>query len=242
MNMSLLIGFIIMFASTGAYYAMSLKYPMEKRTFHYVTMFVTGIASIAYLIMAFDGGNVMVTLASGDERKFFYVRYLDWAFTTPLLLLDIGLLAGASLSHISFIIGCDVLMIVGGLAGPVFFPANETAKWTLFTIGMIWFAPIIYAMLVEWKANMNPIVAGTYGLVASMTLVLWCAYPIMWALCEGTGILSGEIEVVLYTILDVIAKAAFGFVLLSNHATLEAATASESDKQASLLGRLPAMH
>jgi|EP00302_Diacronema_sp_CCMP2436_P045525 bacteriorhodopsin len=225
--MSLLIGFIIMFASTGAYYAMSLKYPMEKRTFHYVTMFVTGIASIAYLIMAFDGGNVMVTLASGDERKFFYVRYLDWAFTTPLLLLDIGLLAGASLSHISFIIGCDVLMIVGGLAGPVFFPANETAKWTLFTIGMIWFAPIIYAMLVEWKVKMNPAVAGTYSLVANLTVVLWAAYPIMWALCEGTGVLSDETEVILYTILDVTAKAALGFVLLGNHGTIEAATSGD---------------
>jgi hypothetical protein len=77
MDLALLIGFCIMFLSTGAYYGMSLKYPIEKRTFHYVTMFVTGIASIAYLIMAFDGGKQMLTLESGEQRKFFYVRYLE---------------------------------------------------------------------------------------------------------------------------------------------------------------------
>lgn len=119
-------------------------------------------------------------------------------------------------------------MIVGGLAGPVWFPANETAKWLLFAIGMIWFLPIIYAMLVEWKAKVNPAVVGTYSTVAYMTVVLWAAYPIMWVLCEGTGILSDETEVLLYMLLDVTAKAGLGFVLLGNHAVIDAATTQKN--------------
>lgn len=78
-NLALLIGFCIMFGSTGAYFAMAMKFPEEKRAFHYITMFVTGIASIAYLIMAFDGGLSMVTLATGQTRKFYFVRYIECA-------------------------------------------------------------------------------------------------------------------------------------------------------------------
>jgi bacteriorhodopsin len=119
-------------------------------------------------------------------------------------------------------------MIVGGLAGPVFFPANDAAKWLLFAIGCIWFLPIAYALVVEWKNKIShPAVRGTYALIANMTLVLWCAYPVMWVLCEGTGAVSDSTEVILYAILDVIAKAGLGFVLLGNHATIEAATSSE---------------
>lgn len=127
------------------------------------------------------------------------------------------------MSHISYIIGCDVLMIVGGIAGPIFFPTNSTAKYALFALGNIWFVPIIYAMLVEWKALVSPAAAGTYATVAYGTTALWVAYPVMWALCEGSNMLSGSTEVLLYALLDITAKAALGFVLLGNHGSLESA-------------------
>jgi hypothetical protein len=68
-------GFVIMTVSTMAFFSMSLKMKPKDRFFHYITMFVTGIASMAYLIMAFDGGKTMITTADGSERKFFWVRY-----------------------------------------------------------------------------------------------------------------------------------------------------------------------
>ena len=36
------------------------------------------------------------------------------------------------------------------------------------------------------------------------------AYPVVWALCEGTGRLSADTEVLLFGILDVIAKPVWG--------------------------------
>lgn len=77
MELALLIGFVVMFASTGVFYFMSLPLPTEKRIFHYVTMLVTGIASMSYLVMAFSGGMQTLTLESGQSRTFFYVRYIE---------------------------------------------------------------------------------------------------------------------------------------------------------------------
>jgi len=52
--------------------------------------FVCGVASIAYFSMASGGGWVIAP----DCRQLFVARYADWLITTPLLLLDLGLVAG----------------------------------------------------------------------------------------------------------------------------------------------------
>jgi bacteriorhodopsin len=54
--------------------------------------FVTGIASISYFSMASGGGWVIAP----DCRQLFVARYMDWLITTPLLLIDLGIVAGVS--------------------------------------------------------------------------------------------------------------------------------------------------
>lgn len=46
--------------------------------------------------------------------------------------------------------------------------------------------------------------------VSSFPLLVISAYPVVWALCEGTGRLSADTEVLLFGILDVIAKPVWG--------------------------------
>ena len=40
-------------------------------------------------------------------RQFFYARYVDWAIITPLIILELGLIAGAEPSAIASAIGAD---------------------------------------------------------------------------------------------------------------------------------------
>jgi hypothetical protein len=40
-------------------------------------------------------------------RQFFYARYVDWSITTPIILLELGLIAGADTSTIAAAIGAD---------------------------------------------------------------------------------------------------------------------------------------
>ena len=46
-----------------------------------------------YCILRFCGGGVAENIATG--RPVYWMRYVDWFFTTPFFLLDLALLAGA---------------------------------------------------------------------------------------------------------------------------------------------------
>mgnify|MGYP003624094080 CR=1 FL=1 len=47
----------------------------------------------------------------GTYRSIFYVRYIDWVITTPLLLLDLLLTAGMPWPTIFFVIVVDEIMV-----------------------------------------------------------------------------------------------------------------------------------
>lgn len=69
---------------------------------------------------------------SGVYRSIFYVRYIDWFITTPLLLLDLLLTAGLPWPTIFFIIMVDEIMIVTGLVGAL---VTSVYKWGYFAFG-----------------------------------------------------------------------------------------------------------
>ena len=85
-----------------------------------------------------------------DCRQFFYARYIDWAFTTPLMLIDLLGFSGATADTRFFLLGVDFLMIIAGLIGS-FVEGDE--KYAFFGFGMLMFAPIIYYLLVDLKAK-----------------------------------------------------------------------------------------
>ena len=45
-------------------------------------------------------------------RQFFYARYADYAITMPLIILQLGLVAGADGAQIAASIGADVLSVI----------------------------------------------------------------------------------------------------------------------------------
>lgn len=59
-----------------------------------------GLINCLFLIsgwQAASGGKALTANPDGNLRDIYYARYIDWFFTTPLLLLDIILLAGLPL-------------------------------------------------------------------------------------------------------------------------------------------------
>ena len=53
-------------------------------------------------------------------------------------------------------------------------------------------------------------VSSAYVGLSLYTVLLWTAYPVVWALAEGTNFLSVDQEILAYAVLDVAAKAVFG--------------------------------
>eukprot|EP00127_Corallochytrium_limacisporum_P001708 Clim_evm45s77 gene=Clim_evmTU45s77 len=221
------VGFACMAVSTFSFYLIGKRVEVELRRFHNLTFMITGFASVAYLAMAFDIGGTMV-----GERKFLYARYIDWSITTPLLLADLCLLAGVHWNETIFLIGADVLMIVSGVVGALI---DGNQKWAFFIYSCVFFGLIVVSLFGGMTAKAERFgaeVRDKFSQLSLLTVALWTAYPIVWVLAEGTQIISVDIEIILYAVLDVIAKCGFGFLLLANQTILEKVEAGSS----SLLG------
>merc|ERR1719191_361516 len=203
----------------------ALRQPDGKRYFHTLCFLINAIASIAYLVMATGYGNCFVAGKEGKFRQFFFARYIDWSLTTPLQLLDLAGLGGASSDTTLWLLSTDFLMIISGLIGGLI-GSNDTACWGFWVFGMLAFLPIVYFLTLGLPAqNCPPASAAIFKTVATLTAVSWTAYPIVWILAEGTGIISSNVEVILYTILDIIAKSIFGLLIIFARDGIESAMA-----------------
>jgi len=225
---------VIMGLSSLAFYIMAFRVPVQKRLFHTLTAFITTFAFLSYFAMAtHDGVGYKHTtivekhkhgLPSTDQdiyRQVYWARYVDWAVTTPLLLLDLAFLAGLSGANILVAIVADLVMVLTGLFAA--YGTGNGQKWGWYTWGCIAFLTIVYQI----GFNGRHAIAGkdkkTKAFVASIsafTLLLWTVYPIIWGVADGARILSVDAEIIAYAVLDILAKPVFGFWLLLTHDTM----------------------
>jgi bacteriorhodopsin len=205
-------GFACLALPTIYFFLMTFKQPEGKRTGHIITLFITMIASLAYLTMATGHGFYTREF---DNRDFYYARYIDWAFTTPLMLIHIIDYGGGSDDTRNWLCSVDVLMIFAGLIGG-FLDGQE--KYYFWIFGMLMFVPILHAIfggLKESAANKSVACQKVFSQITKITAMTWCCYPVVWVLAEGNGTLSVDHEAICYTVLDVIAKSFFGFAIIS---------------------------
>ncbi|MFC6941855.1 bacteriorhodopsin [Salinirubellus sp. GCM10025818] len=223
------IGTIGMTLGTLAFVARgwSVKDPEQQR-FYIITIFITAIASAAYFAMATGFGLTEVTLGNAT-LDIYWARYADWLFTTPLLLLDLALLAGASRNTIYTLVGLDVFMIVTGLVGALVTssPAIRIVWWGISCAALVFLLYFLVKALSEAATQQSERVRSLTKTLRNMLIVLWVAYPIVWILgTEGTiGILPLYWETAAFMVLDLTAKVGFGIVLLRSHSVLDEAAA-----------------
>lgn len=130
-----------MTVSAFAFLGLGFRKPRRDRLFHYITAAVVFVAAIAYFSMGSNLGFTPIAVqyarpsnpkVRGAFREIFYVRYIDWFVTTPLLLLDLMLTAGMPWPTILFVILVDEIMIVTGLVGAL---VRSGYKWGYFAFG-----------------------------------------------------------------------------------------------------------
>jgi halorhodopsin len=155
-------------------------------------------------------------------------RYLTWAFSTPMILLALGLLADVDRSDLFVVIAADVGMCVTGLAAALV-TSSYAMRWAFYAISCAFFLVVLYALLTQWPADAAS--AGTGGIFATLralTVVLWLGYPIVWAVgVEGLALVNSVgITSWAYSALDIGAKYLFAFLLLryvaANESTIDA--------------------
>jgi bacteriorhodopsin len=219
------IGTIGMALGTVAFILMGLRAPQGSRYFFVITASITLIAFISYLVMTTGQGSTILT-AGGESREFYWARYVDWLLTTPLLLLDLALLAlvkpGQSIGLISSIIGLDVLMILTGLGAG--FSTNAFIQVVFFLISTAALVAVLYLVVTRLLAaarGRSPAVARVFNTLAGLTVVLWAIYPVLFLIgSEGFGAVGLTTEIFVFMVLDLLAKVGFGFLLLTSRDAL----------------------
>ncbi len=181
------------------------------------------IAACAYFAMATGQGAIAIGSIdpaglAGPARTFYYARYIDWLFTTPILLFTLSFMAmrhGPKLGGAIFgVILADIMMIVTSFA----FGASEVpaVKWTWFLVSCIAFLGVFYVIwVVNREANRTEErdVQTAYVRNASLLSVLWLAYPFVLAVApDGLHVIGDAASVLLIAILDVVSKVVYGLM------------------------------
>ncbi len=200
-----------------------LFFPMQKnrteseQSDSIMHFFVPLIALSLYWLMTLGYGQM--TLGSG--RVFYYGRYIDWAFTTPLLLLSLA--SGAIFNQakkpyalIAGLLGSDVYMIVTGLVAG--FTDNPVLKWSFYGLSCLGFLAIyaiLFGPLKAMSETDNP-KGSDYRSKASVLALIWFAYPVVFLLGqEGVRFWSAGVDALLFTCLDLSAKVLYGLWAVS---------------------------
>jgi len=203
----------------------------RRQKFYIATIFITAIAFANYLAMALGYGLTTVVVA-GEELPIYWARYTDWLFTTPLLLYDLGLLAGADRNTIATLVGLDVLMIgtgavatlTGAGTGAIGTEGARLVWWGISTGFLLVLLYILFGSLTSQAKSLSSDARGTFGTLRNMILVLWLVYPVWWLVgTEGLQAVGLGIETAGFMVLDLTAKVGFGYILLRSHSILDAA-------------------
>jgi halorhodopsin len=143
-------------------------------------------------------------------------RYLTWAFSTPFILIALGLIAGTNVTKIVTAVAFDVGIMITGL-GAALTTSSYAMRWVWYGISCTFFLVVVYILLVEWPEDARK--AGTHDIFNTLkilTVVLWFGYTIWWgigneglALIQDTGITSWG-----YSAFDIVAKYGFSFLVI----------------------------
>ena len=126
----LVFGFVCM--TVGAIFSlvMAVQYdgdadlrPMGP-VYYYLIFFVASVSALSYYSMWSE--TVVLHVHDGEVvRIVFPARYLDWAVTSPLMLVGVGLLGNAALPAILGMVGSDLIMIGCLYTAAMYAPAHK---------------------------------------------------------------------------------------------------------------------
>jgi sensory rhodopsin len=217
-----MLGFVAMAAGT-LYFVLErgdLK-PEHRLTATYAGA-ITFIAAVMYWIMTDFVG--FFDQVPGDIGATMPYRYIDWLLTTPLLLVEFGLIvaiAGAATKgFLTRIIIADIIMIVTGYLGEVS-AVGAPETWAFFIISSLAWLYIVYAVFQVKTDGMPGYAAQAVKIMRRFVMFGWAIYPIGTAIEQFMKLAGADvtaavaIAAIVYVIADVLNKVGFGMVAVN---------------------------
>ncbi len=177
--------------ASAVFAGLSWKVPVSRRLFHVAATVITLVGALSYFALASGGGSALHCTKVADRhdevpdthhalcRQVFWARYVDWALTTPLLLLQLSLLAGLDGAHTLISILASLVLVLGGLFSAV--GREYTAqKWGWYSIAWVAYLVVIGQIAVHGTRTVrakDSKVAKHFASLAAFVLILWAMYP-----------------------------------------------------------------
>ncbi|NDF99395.1 MAG: rhodopsin [Chitinophagia bacterium] len=220
-----MLGFVAMASATFYFVLQRGDYKPENRSTVTYAATITFIAAIMYWQMKDIVGFPAETVVAQIDATM-PVRYLDWILTTPLLLIEFGIiasLAGAAKETVYRLVVADLVMIITGYFGEIG-PVGSGGNYVNFVISSLAWLYIVYLI---WNIKPSKGSAEVKKAVSNMKLFVifgWAIYPIGTATQEFLQLNNSDsttmelaicMAAIIYVIADVVNKVGFGLVALS---------------------------
>jgi bacteriorhodopsin len=217
-----MLGFVAMAAGTLYFVLERGDLKPEHRIAATYAGIITFIAAIMYWIMTDIVG--FFDQSAGEIGATMPYRYIDWLLTTPLLLVEFGLIvaiAGAATKgFVSRLVIADIIMIVTGYLGEVGMEGEvSTIVW--FVISSLAWLYIVYAVFQVKLDGMPAYAASAVKVMRRFVMFGWAIYPIGTAIEEFMKLSGADVSAavaiaaIVYVIADVLNKVGFGMVAVN---------------------------
>jgi bacteriorhodopsin len=217
-----MLGFVAMAAGTLYFVLERGDLKPEHRIAATYAGIITFIAAIMYWIMTDIVG--FFDQSAGEVGATMPYRYIDWLLTTPLLLVEFGVIvaiAGAATKgFVSRLVIADIIMIVTGYLGEVG-TEGEVSTIVWFVISSLAWLYIVYAVFQVKLDGMPAYAASAVKIMRRFVMFGWAIYPIGTAIEEFMKLSGADvggavaIAAIVYVIADVLNKVGFGMVAVN---------------------------
>ncbi|KAJ6151713.1 hypothetical protein N7470_006841 [Penicillium chermesinum] len=221
---------VLMGISSLVFYSLAARAPLTKRVFHTLSALITTISFITYLALAtgqgtdFKYAHVLqkhkhVPNTHDDVfREVLYLRFVNWALTTPLLLINFALLSGLPGAHLLAAIAGTWVSLAAGYLGS--FAEHTSVRWVWLTITCLGFLVSLHHGGFHAQRAARNKEAQTQRFFTALSgagFVVSALYPI--ALAAGTLALkiSVDVETILFAVQDIFVQGILGYWLLLTH-------------------------
>ncbi|PRP80929.1 hypothetical protein PROFUN_11258 [Planoprotostelium fungivorum] len=165
------------------------------------------IAALSYFLMSHQVGM----FRKDTGRAWFYLRYLEYAITTPLLMYDF-----ANLSQAGTFTSGLVLLLTEGIVLATFYAGSlqdRTFMWRIFA--GICFAGVFlaYLILVECRPA-NKAWTGLTNAKGVLFIAMFIVYALGWGLSEGGQLIPVDFTHLWFVIADNIARCFLGALFI----------------------------
>jgi len=220
---------VLMAISSLAFYSLAARVRVQNRLLHTLTALITTISFLSYLAMATGEGVAYkhsVVHHTHEHvpdthqeilRQVFWVRYVNWILTTPLILINIALIGGLTGANLLTTIAADLIMFTAGLTATF---AQTESRWVWYTIVCISFLTVGYQVGVNGGRAVRRGSGQYRALFTSFTganLLVFTLYPIILAASPLSRRISLNAETIVWAIHDILTQGIFGYWLLLGH-------------------------